>query len=206
MIGTVLNQRYHLQAELGRGGMGVVYRSRDLLLDRDVAIKVLLGAELGAAGSERLLKEARAVARLNHPNIVSVYDAGEAEGRFYVVMEYVEGVSLHEQPPQTLAEAISITRQVCAALDHAHAHGIIHRDIKPENVLIAVDAKAMLMDFGMARSLTSRFSAEGVIYGHSLLSGARASSRTGGGRASGPVCAGGDAVRDGYQSPAILRR
>ena len=165
MIGGILNQRYRIYTLRGQGGMGTVYRGHDLLLDRDVAIKVVSSIGLGTAGRSRLLNEARAIASLNHPNIVNVYDAGEAEGAPFVVIEYVEGASLHDVPPRTTDEIISVTRQVCAALEHAHAHGIIHRDLKPENVIVSPDGRARLMDFGMARSVASRLTSEGTIVG-----------------------------------------
>ncbi len=143
MIGTLLNNRYRLEAELGRGGTGVVYCAHDTLLDRDVAVKLLSAAVLTTESRARLLREARSAAQLNHPNIVSVHDAGEAdlpdgEGSIpFVVMELVEGPSLHERRPSGLDEILAIAVQVCAALEHAHARGIVHRDLKPENVLLA---------------------------------------------------------------------
>jgi adenylate cyclase len=171
IIGTSLNQRYRLQAELGRGGMGVLYRARDTTLDREVAVKVLSGPALSAEGRARLLREAQAVAKLNHPNVVSVYDAGAADvpgstGTVpFIVMELVEGDSLYDCPPRSLDEILGIAYQVCAALEHAHAHGIIHRDLKPENVLILPDGCAKLVDFGLARTVASRLTAEGAILG-----------------------------------------
>ncbi len=136
MIGTVLNNRYRLDAEIGQGGMGVVYRGHDLLLVRDVAVKLLSKAGLGTEGRARLLREAQAVARLNHPNIVTLYDAGEAEGAPFIVMELLSGISLYERKPANTDELLEVARQVCAALGHAHEHGIIHRDLKPENVIL----------------------------------------------------------------------
>jgi tetratricopeptide (TPR) repeat protein/predicted Ser/Thr protein kinase len=165
MIGTVLNNRYQVKAELGRGGMGVVYRAHDTLLERDVAVKLLSRQALGSEGRARLLHEARATAKLNHPNIVSVYDAGEVDGAPFIVMELVEGASLHERRPEGLHEILAIARQVCAALEHAHAYGVIHRDIKPENVALTPDGTAKLMDFGLARSVASRLTVEGTIIG-----------------------------------------
>jgi serine/threonine-protein kinase len=132
----VLDERYRLDAELGRGGMGVVYRAHDIVLKRDVAVKVMSRAPaLGTEGRARLMHEAQAAAQLNHPNIVSVYDAGEVDGSPFIVMELVEGDSLHTRRPEALDDTLAIARQVCAALEHAHAHGIIHRDLKPENVV-----------------------------------------------------------------------
>ncbi len=164
-IGTLINDRYHLIAELGHGGMGAVYRAQDALLERAVAVKVLNDTSLGSQGKARLLREAQAAAKLNHPNIVAVYDAGEAEGLPYIVMELVEGASLHDQRPKTNEEVLAIARHLCQALEHAHSQGIIHRDLKPENVLIAPDGSAKLMDFGLARSVASRLSLDGAIVG-----------------------------------------
>jgi adenylate cyclase len=179
LIGSSFNQRYRLEAELGRGGMGVVYRARDTMLDREVAVKVLSGpapsagegTALTTEGRARLLREAQAVAQLNHPNVVSVYDAGEAEvpdsvGTVpFIVMELVEGAPLHDCPPDSLDEILGIACQVCTALEHAHAQGIIHRDLKPENVLVLADGTAKLVDFGLARTVASRLTAEGAILG-----------------------------------------
>jgi tetratricopeptide (TPR) repeat protein len=165
MLGSVLNDRYRLDAELGRGGMGVVFRGYDTLLDRAVAVKVLSEAELGTEGRTCLLGEAQSAAKLNHPNVVSVFDAGQSDGLAYIVIELVEGCSLHDRRPKSLEEILSITRQVCAALEHAHSHEIIHRDLKPENVLLAHDGSAKLTDFGLARSIASRLTSEGTIVG-----------------------------------------
>jgi len=171
MIGTLLNERYRLDAELGRGGMGIVYRALDTLLERPIAVKVVSAAALGTAGRARLMHEAKAAAQLNHPNIVSVYDAGEAGGSSFIVMELVEGESLHDlkvagdRRPEALDDILAIARQVCVALEHAHAHGIVHRDLKPENVLLAPDGTAKLVDFGLARSVASRLTSEGTIVG-----------------------------------------
>jgi predicted ATPase len=161
----LFHDRYLLQAPLGQGGMGAVYLAHDTLLERDVAVKLLNQAGLGTQGRARLLREAQSAARLNHPNIIAIYDAGQADDAPYIVMELVPGRSLHEQPPASLEQSLAIARQVCAALQHAHAHGIIHRDLKPENVLISEDGQAKLSDFGLARSLASRVSQEGAISG-----------------------------------------
>jgi adenylate cyclase len=170
-IGVLLGERYRLEAKIGRGGMGVVYRGHDTLLRRDVAVKVLSKANLGSQSRARLLREAQAAAQINHPNVVSVYDAGEtelltAEGTVpFVVMELVIGPSLHERRPEGLAQIVELACQVCAALDHAHAHGIVHRDLKPENVLLAPDGTAKLVDFGLARTVASRLTTDGAILG-----------------------------------------
>lgn len=162
---TILNDRYQLREELGRGGMGEVYRAHDKVLDRQVAVKLLGDSGLGTEGRQRMLREAQAIAKLNHPNIVQVFDAGELEGSPYIVMELVEGDSLDQRPPKDLAATVEIARQICAALEHAHQHDIVHRDLKPENVVIADDGSAKLMDFGLARSLASRMTVEGEISG-----------------------------------------
>jgi ABC-type oligopeptide transport system substrate-binding subunit/DNA-binding SARP family transcriptional activator len=161
----ILNDRYRLDAEVGRGGMGVVYRAHDLLLERDIAVKVYSAHKLGTEGRARLLEEAQAAARLNHPNLVSIYDAGEAGGTSFIVTELVEGESLHARRPEALDEILTIARQICAALEHAHAHGIVHRDLKPENVIITADGTAKLTDFGLARPVASRITSEGAIVG-----------------------------------------
>lgn len=165
MSAELLNDRYRLETEIGRGGMGAVYRAYDTLLDRPVAVKVMSKAGVGTQGRERLLREAKAAAKLNHPNIVSVHDAGTSAGVGFVVMEYVEGTSLDKLRPQGMGEIVSIALQVATALDHAHTHGIIHRDLKPENVMVAPDGTAKLMDFGLARSIASRVTSEGNITG-----------------------------------------
>jgi serine/threonine protein kinase len=161
----LLNNRYRLEAEIGRGGMGVVYRAHDTLLDRDIAVKVLSETALDSGARARLLHEARATAQLNHPNIVSVYDAGETEGAPFVVMELVEGGSLHNHRPQSQDKIVAIARQISAALDHAHTNGIIHRDLKPENVLLARDGSAKLSDLGLALTIASRLTDEGTMVG-----------------------------------------
>jgi len=165
MIGVFLGHRYRLDAELGQGGMGVVYRARDTLLDRPVAVKVVSKAGLGTKGRARLMHEAKAAAQLNHPNIVSIYDAGESQGLPFIVMELVEGDTLYERRPTEPDEIVSYARQICAALEHAHGHGIVHRDLKPENIQIAGDGTAKLTDFGLARSVASRMTTEGTIIG-----------------------------------------
>ncbi len=136
MIGATLQNRYRLDAELGQGGMGTVYRAYDTLLDRDVAVKVLSNTGLGTEGRARLLREARAAAKLNHPNIMAVYDAGEENDLPFIVLELIEGQSLRQSPTLPFAQTIEIAKQLCAALEHAHANGIIHRDLKPENVML----------------------------------------------------------------------
>lgn len=161
----MLRNRYHLTAQLGQGGMGTVYAGYDTILDRAVAIKMLNPAWLTAEGRAHLLAEARAAAQLNHPNIVNVYDAGETDEGAFIVMEYVEGESLYERWPLPLDEVLRVSQQVCAALHHAHTHGIIHRDLKLENILLTAEGAAKLSDFGLARSLSSRLTGETSLAG-----------------------------------------
>jgi tetratricopeptide (TPR) repeat protein len=148
--------------------MGVVYRARDSLLDREVAIKILNAeakARLGMAGRTRLLQEAQAAARLNHPNIINIYDFGEEAGLLYIVMELVRGRSLHDCRPITLMDLLDVSIQVAAALEHAHSHGLVHRDLKPENILITQAGSAKLTDFGLARPVAASLKGEGVLFG-----------------------------------------
>jgi tRNA A-37 threonylcarbamoyl transferase component Bud32 len=142
---------------LGRGGMGAVYKARQTKLDRLVALKILT-PEAGndPAFAERFAREARAMARLNHPNIVTVHDFGEAGGLYYFVMEYVDGVNLRQMlqagqvQPQ---EAMRVVPQLCAALQYAHEEGVVHRDIKPENILVDRRGAVKIADFGLAKLL-----------------------------------------------------
>jgi tetratricopeptide (TPR) repeat protein len=165
MIGSTLNNRYRIDAELGFGGMGTVYCGQDTLLDREVAVKVLNKTDLDTQGRAHLLREAQMIAKLNHPNIVTVFDMGEIEKQPYIVMEFVGGVRLSDQMPESIPEVVPIYRQVCEAIQHAHGHGIIHRDLKPENVIITLDGMVKLMDFGLARPVASRYTTESTIAG-----------------------------------------
>lgn len=155
---AALGAQYTIERLLGQGGMGAVYLARDVTLDRPVAVKVI-SPEVASNGSirERFLQEARAVAKLRHPNIVSVYSAGEAKGLAYFVMEYVPGESLRDLltrgGPVGGERAEVILREIAMALDYAHAQGLVHRDVKPENILLDADSgRAMLTDFGVARA------------------------------------------------------
>lgn len=165
MIGKNFNNRYEIIKELGRGAMGTIYHAHDTLLDRDVALKVLSSSQLAADSRAKLLAEAKAAAKLNHPNIISIFDAGEVDHSPFIVMELVEGASLFQEKPSTLSEIYSVSHQICDALEHAHRNGIVHRDLKPENVIKARNGIVKLSDFGMAHSFSSRLSTEGAIIG-----------------------------------------
>lgn len=164
--GTLLGQRYRIDGKLGEGGMGVVFKAHDTLLQRAVAIKTLTPLLLGDEGTRRFLREAQSVARLNHPHIVSIFDAIEETGTLAIVMELVEGETLRERIPLQPSRLTEIAMQVLQALVYAHEQGIIHRDIKPENIVITADGTAKLMDFGLARSEgRTRLTQTGLIVG-----------------------------------------
>jgi len=164
--------RYEIVSELGRGAMGVVYKAVDPNIGRTVAIKTVhLTAAGGSAATEELVKrfqrEARAAGVLSHPNIVTIYDAGQEQGVFYIAMEYVEGETLQEiiaRGPLMVEFATSIVEDVGAALDLAHSREIIHRDVKPANIMIA-NGRAKVMDFGVARIASSTATATGTVIG-----------------------------------------
>lgn len=164
--GSLIHDRYRLDELIGQGGNGVVYRALDTLLHRDVAVKFLQHSEKGSESHLRLLREAQAAAGLNHPNIVSIYDAGVWENDPFIIMELITGETLSPSSPRTSVEVIAIARQICASLDHAHSNGVVHRDLKPDNILVASDGTVKLMDFGLARtSIASRLTVEGAIVG-----------------------------------------
>lgn len=166
MIGETLLNRYKIESELGKGGMGIVYEAHDTLLNRVVAIKFLNTEGVGTEGKARLLQEARAAAQLNHPNIVSVYDAGETAGNPFIVMELVRGDTLRKANKPAFAKSILMAQQICLALDHAHTHGIIHRDLKLENIVITNSQTLKLMDFGLARTTDdAHLTQEGALIG-----------------------------------------
>src|SRR4051812_32958638 len=158
LVGMQLSGRYRLDAQIGAGGMSTVYRAFDVNLERRVAIK-LLHREMSADSDqlERFRREARAVAQLSHPHIVGVIDAGEDEGRPYIVFEYVEGETLKQRINELgrlpVDESVAYAIEIARALGCAHDHGIVHRDVKPQNVLIDEEGSAKVTDFGIARSL-----------------------------------------------------
>ncbi len=165
MISKTINDRYRLDAELGHGAMGAVYKCHDLKLERDVAIKVLNQTLFDKNERDRLIHEAKVIARFKHPNIVSVHDVGEFEGSPFFVMEYVDGGSLRDLQPRDLDDILRIFVQICQGLEGAHENGVVHRDLKPENVLLEKDGRVKLVDFGIARSDVTRFTSAGNIAG-----------------------------------------
>jgi serine/threonine protein kinase len=158
---TVLSGRYRLESKLGSGGMSTVYLALDEVLDRPVAVK-LLHREISEEADqlERFRREARAAARLSHPNLVGVIDAGEDDGRPYIVFEYIEGRTLKRQiqevGPLPVDEAVAYAIEIGRGLTAAHARKLVHRDVKPQNVLIDPDGRAKVTDFGIARSLEQK--------------------------------------------------
>jgi len=163
--------RYLIEDRLGGGGMAAVYRARDLELERDVALKVLAVA----TGDEdefrkRFLREARVAARLSHPHVVQVYDAGEDGGRPYIVMEYVPGETaaqlLARRHKLSPSEASALALQAALGLQHAHENGLVHRDVKPQNLLVRDDGVLKVADFGIARAAeASRLTKAGMVLG-----------------------------------------
>ncbi|MGZ4329056.1 MAG: protein kinase domain-containing protein [Solirubrobacteraceae bacterium] len=171
LLGTTLNGRYRLEARIGSGGMSTVYRALDETLERQVAIKLMNRAVTSDSDQlERFRREARAVAQLSHPHIVGVIDAGEDEGRPYIVFEYVEGETLKERIRRNgrlpIAEAVAYGIEIARALGAAHARHIVHRDVKPQNVLIDDEGSAKVTDFGIARTLDEEgLTADGRVLG-----------------------------------------
>ncbi|MGW7158429.1 Stk1 family PASTA domain-containing Ser/Thr kinase [Paenibacillus taichungensis] len=160
MIGHQLGGRYEVIERVGGGGMALVYKAQDLLLNRNVAIKVLRQQFVhDEEFIRRFRREAQSAASLSHPNVVSVYDVGQEDDVHYIVMEYVEGKNLNEiikeRAPLQVDEAVRIASQIADALDHAHHNQIIHRDIKPHNILIGRNGRVKVTDFGIARAVTS---------------------------------------------------
>jgi len=155
---AALAGHYTIDRELGHGGMAVVYLALDARHDRRVALKVLRPEIAAALGAERFLREIRIAAGLSHPNILPLYDSGEAGGILYYVMPYVEGESLRDrlnrEAPMPLAEALAIATETADALGHAHAHDVVHRDVKPENILLS-GGHALVADFGIARAINA---------------------------------------------------
>ncbi|GGE09347.1 hypothetical protein GCM10011571_08290 [Marinithermofilum abyssi] len=154
--GKRLGGRYEIVGRLGGGGMATVYKAKDLMLERLVAVKVM-NESLSHDGEfiQRFMREAKAAASLSHPNVINVYDVGKERSTHYMVMEYMQGSSLmdliQEYGPFPTEEAVTIAMQVCDGLHHAHEHGIIHRDIKPHNIMATADGRFKVGDFGISR-------------------------------------------------------
>jgi eukaryotic-like serine/threonine-protein kinase len=170
LIGSVFDGRYRIERKLGAGGMADVYLAEDQELGRRVAIKILNDRHAADDSFiERFRREAKNAAGLSHPNIVSIYDRGEAEGTYYIAMEYLDGRSLKElivgRGPAPIKTAIDYARQILAAVGFAHKHGIVHRDIKPHNVLVGPEGRLKVTDFGIARSGASQMTEVGSIIG-----------------------------------------
>ncbi|MFB7302175.1 Stk1 family PASTA domain-containing Ser/Thr kinase [Heyndrickxia sporothermodurans] len=160
IIGKRISDRYKIISMIGGGGMANVYLARDIILDRDVAIKIL---RLDFANEQefihRFQREAQSATSLNHPNIVNIYDVGEEDDIYYIVMEYVDGMTLkqyiQQYHPISVEKALDIMQQLVSAISHAHEHQIIHRDIKPQNILIDHDGIVKITDFGIAMALSA---------------------------------------------------
>ncbi|MDB4956666.1 MAG: Serine/threonine kinase family protein, partial [Myxococcales bacterium] len=151
--GTTIDQRYVVSMMLGRGGMGTVYLARDLSLGRDVALKL----HRSGSGHERLYREAVAMAQLQHPNVVTVFEVGTVEDQLFVAMEYIRGWTLRDwatAKPRTWREILEVLLDVGEGLAAAHRAGFVHRDFKPENVLVGEDGRPRVSDFGLARGST----------------------------------------------------
>src|SRR5215207_1519837 len=161
VIGTLIGGRFRLEEKVGSGGMSSVYRAFDPTLERLVAIK-LMHSDISTDPDqlERFRREARAVAQLNHPHVVTVIDAGEDDGAPYIVFEYVEGETLKDRIRRLgrlpVSEAVAYAIEIGRALEAAHASRLVHRDVKPQNVLIDPDGRAKVTDFGIARSLEAQ--------------------------------------------------
>ncbi|MBK7827223.1 serine/threonine-protein kinase [Nannocystis sp.] len=158
--GTLIN-RYVVLERLGAGGMSIVYAAYDPELRRRVALQLLLFDAEGA-DQVRMLREARAIARLSHPNVITVFDVGTFEGRIYITMEYVDGQTMRDwwaSAPRGWSETLAVFLDAARGLSAAHAAGLIHRDFKPENVLIGKDGRVRVLDFGLARRVPTVASA-----------------------------------------------
>ena len=158
--GKIIAERYQIAGKIGTGGMADVYKAKDQKLNRYVAVKVLKPEfRQDATFVKKFRSEAQAAAGLTHPNIVSVFDVGDDEGVYYIVMELIEGITLKEYISKkgrlSVKEATSIAIQVCMGLEAAHNHGIVHRDVKPQNIIISTDGKVKVTDFGIARAASS---------------------------------------------------
>jgi predicted Ser/Thr protein kinase len=170
LVGRKLG-KYEIQAEIGKGGMGMVYQGYDPLLDRRVAVKVLAPHLVWEPGFiERFLREARSAARLKHASIVTIYDVGQEGNWYYIVMEYLEGETLgriiRRQGPLPVEQVLAVLRQLAKALDYAHQHSLVHRDVKPGNIVVDPGGQVTLTDFGVARAAQeTRLTTTGALVG-----------------------------------------
>src|SRR5947208_4680577 len=170
LINTLFDGRYKVVRRLGSGGMANVYLAEDQELGRRIAIKILNDRHAhDDQFVERFRREAKNAAGLSHPNVVAIYDRGEAEGTYYIAMEYLDGRSLKElivsRGPAPIPVAIDYARQILTAIRFAHRHGIVHRDIKPHNVLVDAEGRLKVTDFGIARAGASQMTEAGSIIG-----------------------------------------
>ena len=162
--------RYRIVERLGQGGMGVVYKAFDPQIERTVAIKVISGQRFDNPElRERFFREARAAGQLTHPNIIIVYDLGEEQGQPYLAMEFVDGVTLdvlmRSGEPFPLPQRLSILLDVCEGLAYAHHRGVIHRDVKPGNIMVTRSGAAKILDFGLARLISSDLTRSNLMLG-----------------------------------------
>jgi len=164
--------RYKIIGEVGKGAMGVVYKATDPTIGRTVALKTMRVDVHGIEAEEMLQRfrnEAKAAGVMNHGNIVTIYDAGEQDGLFYIAMECIEGVTLHSQLAEQrvipVESVVEYSRQVCAGLDYAHSHGVVHRDVKPANIMIQANGTVKIMDFGIAKSSGMGMTTAGQVLG-----------------------------------------
>ena len=162
--------KYQIDAVLGRGGMGEVYKAHDPALDRFVALKIMRGPFLDDTNArERFIREAQAAGGLRHPNIVTVYDLGEVEGQMFIAMEFIRGEDLEKiirmKTPLSIEDKLNIMIQVCEGISYAHKHEIVHRDLKPSNIRIDEEGIAKIMDFGIAKLGASTMTATGTVMG-----------------------------------------
>jgi serine/threonine protein kinase len=162
--------RYELMEKIGKGGMGLVYRGRDTVIGRIVAVKMLVSdIDVSEETRERFFREARSAGQLMHRNIVTIYDFGEENGRAYIVMELLTGESLAgllaRNDHQPLERQIEMMTRICEGLAFAHSRGIVHRDVKPANLFMTVDGQLKVLDFGVARIASSKLTRSGLIVG-----------------------------------------